>query len=144
MGWSATWSPLASAASRALRHARGRPRWAVAVEDERGMIHVGVSLSFAELPAASLCAEQVALACLRLHGIGEARRLVRIAIGSTASRPPCGRCLQLLIELGPNAAVAWGSVERMMGSGSVRQLLPDAFTDYRPAGGAPSPTTEKR
>jgi cytidine deaminase len=144
MGWSAEWAALADAAAHGLRHARGRPRWAVAVEDEVGGIHVGVSLSFPDLPAASLCAEQVALAGLRLHGIGAARRVVRIALGSCAASPPCGRCLQILIELGPHAIIAWGHPEQMLGKATVRQLLPAAFTDFRDAGSRPpSPASKK-
>jgi cytidine deaminase len=138
MAWKSPWANLADAACRSLRHARGRPRWAVAVEDARGMIHVGISLSFSDLPAASLCAEQVALAGLRLHGYGEARRVVRIAGGAAAATPPCGRCLQLLIELGPLAVIAWGSVDGMLGSATVRQLLPNAFMDYRDSRSASS------
>jgi cytidine deaminase len=116
----------------------------VAVEDAERGIHVGVSLSFPDLPAASLCAEQVALAGLRLHGIGEARRLVRIALGSCAAYPPCGRCLQILLELGPHAAIAWGNPDRMLGRASVRQLLPLAFSDFRSAGAAPPAPTPKK
>jgi cytidine deaminase len=129
--WSAAWRPLVAAAAEALRHAKGRPRWAATVEDKAGGRYAGASISIRDVPAASLCAEQIAVAQSRLSGDHSIRRVVVIAPGPQGASPPCGRCLQVLREFGPDIEVRWGTVREERGRGRLSRLLPRAFVDYR-------------
>jgi cytidine deaminase len=129
--WSREWEPLAEAAGKALRHARGRPRRGAVAEDEAGKLHLGASLTIPELPAASLCAEQIAIARSQLDGGRKIRKLLVIGPGPAGAPPPCGRCLQILRELGTDVDVRWGSRRVERGRGRLGRLLPRAFVDYR-------------
>jgi len=129
--WNTAWEPLVAAAGKTLHHAYGRPRWAAAVEDEKGGLHTGASLSISDLPAASLCAEQIAVARSRLAGGQTIERVVVIGAGPDGARPPCGRCLQILREFGADVEIRWGSLREERGRGRLSRLLPRAFVDYR-------------
>ena len=129
--WSTAWEPLVAAARKTLRHAKGRPRWAAAVEDEGGRLHTGARISIPDLPAASLCAEQVAIARSRLADSRAIRRIVVVGPGPDGARPPCGRCLQILREFGADVEVRWGTGREEQGRGRLGRLLPRAFVDYR-------------
>jgi cytidine deaminase len=124
---------LIEKAGKLLRHAKGSPRWAAVFEDSTGGLHGGVSVAVKDLPAASLCAEPIALASLRLSGRGRLTRVLIVARTAAGSGPPCGRCLQLLREFGPKAEVRWGTTEHEEGKSSIDRLLPRAFGDYRSA-----------
>jgi cytidine deaminase len=129
--WSKAWEPLVAAAAKSLRHAQGRPRWAAAAQDEKGELHAGVSIAIPDLPAASLCAEQIAVARSRLAGARKIRRIVVIGAGAEGAPPPCGRCLQILREFGAQIEVRWGTAREERGRGRLGGLLPRAFVDYR-------------
>jgi len=128
--WPATWHPLVDAAREALRHARGKPRWAAAIEDEHGRIHAGASISLPDLPAASLCAEHVAVAALVSAGSRNSARVVVVARGPAGAAPPCGRCLQVLCEMGADPEIRWGTCASERGRSTLARLLPSAFRDY--------------
>ena len=129
--WSKAWQPLVEAAGTALRHARGRIGWAAAVEDDAGQVNVGISVSIPDLPAASLCAEQIAVARSRLSGGRAVRRIVVVTVDANQAGPPCGRCLQILREFGADLEVRWGTVDEQRGGERIGRLLPRAFLDYR-------------
>jgi cytidine deaminase len=48
-------------------------------------------------------------------------------LGRGDAGPPCGACLQVLLEFSPEARVWWGTVIRPRGGMAVRELLPGAF-----------------
>ena len=62
--WEEDWSRMAEAARAALANAKGRPRRGAVVQDDSGRLHGGSSINLPDLPAASLCAEQSAIAAL--------------------------------------------------------------------------------
>lgn len=129
--WRGDWEKLAGEAARALRRARGRPRRGAAIADEAGDVHAGASISPAGAPAASICAEHAALVSLIMKGSRRPRRIVSLTSGEASASPPCGRCLQVLIEFAPDAEVRWGSPTRECGRSRIDRLLPEAFRDFR-------------
>jgi cytidine deaminase len=122
---------MADAARPALGRARGRPRRGAAIQDEKGVIHIGASLSVAELPSASLCAEQTAVAALCASGSRIAKRIVVLGPAPAGAPPPCGRCLQVLREFGKEIEIRWGTPTQERGRSNLARLLPDPFDDYR-------------
>jgi len=127
--WAKGWTGLIAHAVEALPRARGRPRIAAALEDAHGSFHRGVSIRVAEPSAASLCAEQVAITSMVTSGGVGPRRLVTICEKDPS--PPCGRCLQLLLEVSDDVEIRWGTRELETGRSTLRRLLPLAFRDYR-------------
>jgi cytidine deaminase len=122
---------LVAAAAAALPRARSRPRRAAAILDPDGGIHPGVSIDATAPPGASLCAEQIAAASMCAGGSHEAVCLVVLAAADPG--PPCGRCLQLLLEFGDDVEIRWGTLEREHGRSTLERLLPLAFRDFRGA-----------
>lgn len=129
--WSGAWLPLAEAARAALTHSSGRPRRGAAVEDQSGKTHGGSSIVPPDLPAAAICAEHAALAACCAAGSMKARRLVVLGLPPLGASPPCGRCLQILLEFGRDVEVRWGTPAEEHGRSSLRRLLPEPFDDYR-------------
>ncbi len=127
--WPKVWEPLVAAADAALPHARGRPRRAAAILDADGGVHCGVSIQGIQPPAASLCAEQVAIASMCADGARAPIRLVILSL--RVPEPPCGRCLQFLLEFGASVEIRWGTPKHEHGRSTVERLLPLAFRDYR-------------
>ena len=127
--WAKGWLPLVTAAAQALPRARGRPARAAAFQDVDGAAHCGVSIQIPALPAASLCAEQVAVTAMCAAGARAAIRIV--AISRNNPGPPCGRCLQLLLEFGDEVEIRWGSPQQEWGRSTLEHLLPMAFRDFR-------------
>jgi len=129
--WTRAWQPVAKAAAEALRRAHGSPRRGAAIEDAQNIIHCGVSIQVSDPPAASLCAEQVAVAGMCVDGSRSPRRLAVIGPPPDGAPPPCGRCLQILIEFGDRVEVRWGTPTAEHGRSTVKKLMPYAFRDYR-------------
>jgi cytidine deaminase len=102
-----------------------------AVSPESGSIFGGCSISEADLPPASLCAETTAIGHACAQGVRTVDRLVIVGPAPDGAPPPCGRCLQLLLEFGSAVEIRWGSPEREFGRARIEQLLPHAFLDYR-------------
>lgn len=129
--WSKQWRPLVDEGAKLLRRARGKPRSVAVIEDAKGTLHAGVSISVRDLPASSLCAEPAAVASMRLTGGTKIARILLLTAETGEPRPPCGRCLQFLREFGPRAEVRWGNGEQEHGRSTVSALLPRAFADFR-------------
>lgn len=130
--WPDSWVPLAAAAAASMPAGRSARRRCAVVEDETGRLHPGIDLDSHRVPAASICAEHAAIAAMCASG---GRRVVRLLVAGPAGRPappPCGRCLQVLVEFGRAAQVRWGTVEAEHGHSTTMRLLPNAFVDYRP------------
>ena len=131
------WAGLRAAAVSAAAHAycpySGLAVGAAGVCDD-GRIVTGCNVENASYGLA-LCAECTMVGQLRLTGDG---RLVAVACRSGAGELllPCGRCRQLLYELGgPDCLLDTGR-----GARSLRELLPDAFGPADlPAGPADPP-----
>ncbi len=98
-----------------------------------GIVHAGASISVEQTPAASLCAEQIALADFCAAGEKAIARLVVIGPPPRGAPAPCGRCLQVLREFGEGVEIRWGTATREYGRSSLTRLLPHAFGDYRTA-----------
>ena len=121
--------PTLAAAARAARRRAYAPysrfRVGAAVRAD-GVIHVGCNVENASY-GLTLCAERAAVAAAVAAG---ARRIEAIAVasGTAPPTPPCGMCLQTLVEFGgPDLPVL------LVGAGGARvgarlgDLLPRAF-----------------
>jgi cytidine deaminase len=127
--WPKGWLPLVSEAAAALSHARGRNRRAAALVAAGGGVHSGVSITVSDPAAASMCAEQTAVAAMCVAGGRDPSRIVVISAADPV--PPCGRCLQVLMEFGDAIEVGWGTPDQLFGRSTIARLLPMAFRDYR-------------
>jgi cytidine deaminase len=118
------WNSLRAAAGNAARHAYCpysglRVGAAGLVEDGRMVLGCNVENASYGL---ALCAECTMAGQLRLTGGG---RLVAVACRSGDGQPlmPCGRCRQILYELGGPEC----QVDTPRGPRPLREVLPDAF-----------------
>lgn len=127
--WPKGWLHLVSEATAALPHARGRSRRAAALLAGDGAVHCGVSIMVPDPASASVCAEQAAVGAMCVAGSRNPSRLVVLSLRDAV--PPCGRCLQVLMEFGDAIEVAWGTPDRLCGRSTIARLLPLAFRDYR-------------
>src|SRR5437763_359691 len=118
--WGALRSAAVSAASCAYAPYSGLHVGAAAVVDD-GRVITGCNVENASYGLA-LCAECTMAGQLRLTGGG---RLVAVACRSGDGQPlmPCGRCRQILSELGGPEC----QVDTPRGPRPLREVLPDAF-----------------
>lgn len=116
------------AAARAVRKRAYAPysRFEVgaAVLADDGLIYVGANVENASY-GLSLCAERAAVAAAVAGG---AVKILAVAV--VAGRPvsPCGACLQVIRELGPEAVVIWEDGAGGYEMKGVRELLPKPFS----------------
>ena len=118
------WNALRAAAGNAARHAYcpySGLRVGAAGLTEDGRMVLGCNVENASYGLA-LCAECTMAGQLRLTGGG---RLVAVACRSGDGQPlmPCGRCRQILSELGGPEC----QVDTPRGPRPLREVLPDAF-----------------
>ena len=95
-----------------------------------GAVFAGCNVENASLGAA-ICAERGAVLQAVAAGMRKGE-LESIAIYTAAARetPPCGLCLQVLVEFGPRARILLAGPRRLRET-SLRELLPEPFTDFR-------------
>ncbi len=74
----------------------------------------------------TICAERNAIFQAVAHGCRDIRALV-VVTPTTAPTPPCGACLQVLHEFGPQADVFSFTTDGAMLATTVTALLPRAF-----------------
>lgn len=119
--WSVLRETAADAAARAYSPYSGLRVGAAALVDD-GRTVLGCNVENASY-GVTLCAECALAGQLRLTGGG---RLVAVACRSAAGEPlaPCGRCRQILHELGGPELL----VDMPQGIRRMREVLPDAFT----------------
>jgi cytidine deaminase len=129
--WPIGLAPLVAAATAGLAVSVGKPRRGAAIEDERGVIHTGTAIQIMDAPSASICAERIAISAMCVSGARRPRRIIIIGPEPDGAPPPCGGCLQSLLEFSPDADVRWGTPAEERGRGRVSKLLPAAFRDYR-------------
>ena len=92
-----------------------------------GVIHSGCNVENAS-SGLTVCAERNAVAAAVLAG---AKRLdaVVVASGTTPATPPCGACLQVLVEFGaPDLPVILVGSRGAWDETTLGQLLPRAFS----------------
>jgi cytidine deaminase len=94
------------------------------------------------------CAERVALFKALTDGDHEFEAIAVVARAPRGATP-CGACRQLLAEYAPDAIVWLADSARpgIVREYSVAQLIPDAFSKFRPgrpSGGSPAAATEPR
>ena len=94
-----------------------------AVQDESGLVHLGVNVENAAYPV-GMCAERVALGAAVTAG---ATALRAVAVATTGERDvlPCGACLQALAEFGDPVIV--GRVGGKVWAGKLSELLATPF-----------------
>lgn len=119
------WSGLRSAAERAAGHAYSpysRLRVGAAAVCDDGRVVLGCNVENASY-GVTLCAECVLAGELQLTGGG---RFVAVACrgGDGELLMPCGRCRQVLYELGGPDCL----LDTARGPRPMREILPDAFT----------------
>lgn len=103
---------------------------AAALGDD-GRIYVGTNVENASY-GLSLCAERAAVAAAVAGG---AAKILAVAVVASRPVPPCGACLQVIAELGPEAAVAWGDGAGRYEVANVGELLTKPFRLEREGGG---------
>jgi cytidine deaminase len=124
-------APLAEAARRAARLAGRlsprRPRGA-ALLTQSGRIFAAPEVEDTENVGVGVCAERAVLYQALLAGNRRFRALVlRSARAGQDPGPPCGACLQVLLEFSPGLLIYWGTRAHPQGGIRVRELLPGAF-----------------
>lgn len=119
--WAGLRAEAVAAACRAYAPYSGLRVGAAALVDD-GRVIVGCNVENASY-GLTLCAECVLAGQLQLTGGG---RLVAVACRSAGGGPlaPCGRCRQLLLELGGAELL----VELPSGVRPMSEVLPDAFS----------------
>ncbi len=102
---------------------------AAALGDD-GNVYVGTNVENASY-GLSICAERAAIAAAVAGGATEIKA---IAVAATYPAPPCGACLQVIAELGPQATIAWGNGAGPYEVAKVSELLPKPFRLERSEG----------
>lgn len=121
--------PAARAACLQARRLGASPPRGAAILTSSGKIVAAPELPVDEAGATGGCAERVAIQRAILQGHRRFRAI--LAAGGASGRgdggPPCGACLQVLLEFSPGAKVFWGTERRPRGGVAARDLLPGAF-----------------
>jgi cytidine deaminase len=94
-----------------------------AVRGDDGRVYVGANVENTSY-GLSLCAERAAVAAAVAGGATE---ILAVAVVADPPVPPCGACLQVLTEFGPEAPVAWGDGEGAYEVSRVNDLLRRPF-----------------
>jgi cytidine deaminase len=120
--------PLRRACRAAARLSPRLPRGA-ALLTASGAVLASPEMADPHHAGLSLCAERAVL--YRALMAGEKRPRVLLVRRGSAGRgnagPPCGACLQVLLEFAPDLRVWWGTAARPQGGSPVRSLLPGPF-----------------
>ncbi len=99
-----------------------------AIEDTNGKLHTGCNVENASY-SACICAERVAIGKMVSRGSREIRRIV-VVTSSPEPVFPCGVCLQVITEFGPQASVI--AVEpkgKYFKESTMSELAPSAFSN---------------
>lgn len=97
-----------------------------AIEDREGRVWTGVNVENVSF-GATICAERAALAQMVSAGSHE---IAKIAISTRDGSPPCGICLQVLLEFAPDPSKVSVTLARETGEVVTRPLsefLPFGF-----------------
>jgi cytidine deaminase len=119
------------AAARAVRRHAHAPysgfRVGAAIRDRQGGVFAGCNVENASY-GAGICAERGAILQAVAHGLRPGE-LVAVAVFTGASKPtpPCGMCLQVLMEFGSEARVLLAT-PRSVRRTTLARLYPDPFT----------------
>lgn len=122
---------LADVAARRAYAPYSRLQVGAAVESVAGGRYAGCNVENAAYPCGG-CAEQHAIAAA-VCAEGPTLRLRAVAIsafdahGQAMAIPPCGACRQRIIELGPDARVAYRGADGAVQQFSIDELLPHRF-----------------
>lgn len=95
---------------------------AAALADD-GNVYAGTNVENASY-GLSICAERAAVTAAIAGGATE---IITIAVAAGRPAPPCGACLQVIAELGPQATIAWGNGAGTYEVAKVSELLPKPF-----------------
>lgn len=120
-------APAREACLRSVALSPGWPRGA-ALLTRTGRIFAGAQSRDPD-GSVEACAERAAVYQALMAGSRSfSALLVRAgARGRGDGGPPCGACLQVLLEFSPGMRVWWGTSARPRGGKTVRELLPGAF-----------------
>ena len=119
----------ARAACRRSAALGSRPPRGAAILTPGGRLFSGAEISNPQHSGVQCCAERAALYQALMAGQRRFRALTVRAGGNGRSDggPPCGTCLQALIEFSPRLRVHWGTDKKPQGGGMVQDLLPGPF-----------------
>jgi cytidine deaminase len=95
---------------------------AAALGDD-GRVYAAVNVENASY-GLSLCAERAAVAAAVAGG---ASKILAVAVVAGRPAAPCGACLQVIAELGPEAVVVWEDGAGGYEAKDVGELLPKPF-----------------
>lgn len=116
-------------------NAPGAERAAALAITTGGERYPGVAIHLGAAAGLSACAEQVAICAARAASSRPIETVV-LWIPAAAGTHPCGRCLQIWLELARDARFILQRGEAEPQILALTQLLPDAFEDFRPPSGA--------
>ncbi len=122
---------LVTKARQIARRSNGRAKdrtGAVAFTDD-GQQYVGASFVLPNGTELAVCAEQIALGAARAATSARIEVLA-IWIPESAVNHPCGRCLQICLELAPEATILLQRGDESTREFSIQELMPAAFTDF--------------
>ncbi len=116
------------AAARAVRERAYAPysrfKVGAAALGDDGRIYAGANVENASY-GLSLCAERAAVAAAIAGG---ASKILAVAVAAGRPAAPCGACLQVIAELGPEATVIWEDGAGGYEAKKVGELLPAPFS----------------
>jgi len=116
------------AAARAVRERAYAPysrfKVGAAALGDDGRIYAGANVENASY-GLSLCAERAAVAAAIAGG---ASKILAVAVAAARPAVPCGACLQVIAELGPEATVIWEDEAGGYEAKKVGELLPAPFS----------------
>jgi cytidine deaminase len=121
----------AARAVRAHAHAPySRFKVGAALRRRDGRVFAGCNVENASL-GGSICAERGAVMGAVAAGMRRGELdAIAIYTGDARSTPPCGMCLQVLVEFGPRARILLAGPRRLR-QVRLADLLPEPFTDFR-------------
>jgi cytidine deaminase len=105
---------------------------AAALATPGGAVFTGCDIPGSDRTGVGTCAERAAVFQAVLAGRKRFRELL-VRAGRSGARdggPPCGACLQVLVEFSPAVRVWWGTEARPRGGITAAELLPAAFSGY--------------
>jgi len=123
---------LIDQARQAAKRSNASPegRTGAVAETVDGKRFAGAAITVSGALGLSGCAEQIALSAARAASTAKIKTLA-LWIPKAATDHPCGRCLQICVELAPEATILLQRGDEEPRELTLAELIPEAFTDFK-------------